>query len=94
MPTCGGVAYAQSHGLPALTFPAPKKGGFAGLSVDELVVALTEEHRMPPVRNLWRVDQRLGPWKWVQQEFFEDDVSASSGGGGVGCVRVCVWGGG
>lgn len=45
VPTCGGVAYAQSHSIPTLTFPAPKKGGFPGLSVDELVAALTEQHR-------------------------------------------------
>lgn len=41
VPSCGGVAYAQQHGIPTLTFPASRKGEFAGLSPEELVAALT-----------------------------------------------------
>jgi hypothetical protein len=45
VPTCGGVAYAQSHSIPTLTFPAPKKGGFPGLTTEELVQQLTQQHK-------------------------------------------------
>lgn len=44
-PTCSGVAYAQSHGIPTLTYPAPKADPSAGLTADELVQQLTEEYR-------------------------------------------------
>ena len=40
VPTCGGVAYAQQHGIPTLTYPIPKKAGFPGLTPEELVAAL------------------------------------------------------
>eukprot|EP00877_Chromochloris_zofingiensis_P012009 jgi/Chrzof1/7061/Cz02g09100.t1 len=43
VPTCGGVQYAQSHGITTLTYPAPKNGGYPGLSKDELVHKLTQE---------------------------------------------------
>lgn len=43
VPSCGGVQYAQSHGIPTLTFPVPKKGGFEGLSKEQLVQQLTQE---------------------------------------------------
>jgi folate-dependent phosphoribosylglycinamide formyltransferase PurN len=45
VPTCGGVQYAQEHGVPTLTYPIPKKGGFAGLSAEELVHELKEKHK-------------------------------------------------
>lgn len=40
LPTCGGVTYAQSHGVAALTYPAPKKGGYEGLTTEQLVEQL------------------------------------------------------
>lgn len=40
VPSCAGVAYAQQHGIPTLTYPIPKKGGFPGLTAAELVQAL------------------------------------------------------
>ncbi|KIY93908.1 phosphoribosylglycinamideformyltransferase [Monoraphidium neglectum] len=43
VPTCGGVQYAQSHGIPTLTYPIPKKGGFPGLTTEQLVEALTQQ---------------------------------------------------
>lgn len=36
VPTCGGVAYASSHGIPTLTYPIPKKGGHPGLTTEEV----------------------------------------------------------
>ncbi|PSC75099.1 Phosphoribosylglycinamide chloroplastic [Micractinium conductrix] len=44
-PSCSGVAYAQSHGIPTLTYPAPKADSAAGLTDAQLVAALTEEHQ-------------------------------------------------
>lgn len=43
-PSCGGVQYAQSHGIPTLTYPAPKADPSAGLSPEQLVSSLKEEH--------------------------------------------------
>lgn len=43
VPTCGGVQYAQSHGITTLTFPIPKKRGFPGLTTEELVDQLTKQ---------------------------------------------------
>lgn len=45
VPSCGGVAYAKEHGIATLTYPASKKGLFPGLSKDELVQQLTEQHQ-------------------------------------------------
>jgi len=42
VPTCGGVQYAASHGIATLTYPAPKKGGFPGLTTEQLVQQLTQ----------------------------------------------------
>lgn len=42
-PTCGGAQYAQAHGIPTLTFPAPKADPAAGLLPEQLVAALTQE---------------------------------------------------
>lgn len=42
VPSCGGVAYAQQHGIATLTYPASKKGLFPGLSKDELVQQMTD----------------------------------------------------
>ncbi|GBF89467.1 phosphoribosylglycinamide, chloroplastic [Raphidocelis subcapitata] len=42
VPTCGGVDYAKGHGITTMTYPAPKKGGFPGLTTAELVEALTQ----------------------------------------------------
>ena len=43
VPACGGCRYAESLGIPTLTYPIPKKGNYAGqgLSADELVATLT-----------------------------------------------------
>ena len=45
VPGCGGWAYAESHGIPTLTYPIPKKGDYAGngLSDDEVTHQLTEK---------------------------------------------------
>ncbi|KAL4447446.1 hypothetical protein ABPG75_004665 [Micractinium tetrahymenae] len=48
-PTCGGVAYAQSHGIPTLTYPAPKLDPAAGLTAEQLVQQLTQEYRADAV---------------------------------------------
>jgi folate-dependent phosphoribosylglycinamide formyltransferase PurN len=40
VPTCGGVAYAQAHGIATLTYPASKRGAFPGLGAQELADAL------------------------------------------------------
>eukprot|EP00798_Chlamydomonas_sp_ICE-L_P032104 gene32104-16617_t len=42
VPGCGGEAYAVSHAIPTLTYPIPKKGGFPGLTKEELVASLVE----------------------------------------------------
>lgn len=46
VPGCGGVQYAQSHGIPTLTYPIPKKGDAQGqgLSAVQLVEALKVQH--------------------------------------------------
>lgn len=44
VPSCGGVTYAQQHGIPTVTYPAPKSGAFPGLSKDELVAAVRDTH--------------------------------------------------
>lgn len=46
VPSCGGVAYAHQHGITTLTYPAPKSGAHPGLSVAELVSALTGSHQV------------------------------------------------
>lgn len=46
-PTCGGVAYAQSHGIPTLTYPAPKSDPSAGLTAEQLVQQLTQAGAAP-----------------------------------------------
>jgi hypothetical protein len=43
VPSCGGVAYAQQHGIATLTYPASKKGLFPGLTPQELVQQLKQE---------------------------------------------------
>ncbi|KAI3429267.1 hypothetical protein D9Q98_005364 [Chlorella vulgaris] len=42
-PGCGGCDYARQHGIPVLTYPAPKDDPSAGLGDDELLQQLTEE---------------------------------------------------
>ena len=37
VPTCRGGHYAQSLGMPTLTYPGSKKGGYEGLTPEELV---------------------------------------------------------
>jgi hypothetical protein len=39
------VAYAASHHMAPLTYPAPKSGAFPGLSPSELVQQLVQEHK-------------------------------------------------
>lgn len=46
-PTCAGVAYAQSHGIPTLTYPAPKSDPAAGLTAEQLVQQLTQVGAAP-----------------------------------------------
>jgi hypothetical protein len=46
VPTCGGVAYAKEQGIATLTYPTSKKGLFVGLSKEELVQQLTEQHQV------------------------------------------------
>lgn len=45
VPSCGGVAFAKEQGIATLTYPASKKGLFPGLSKQELVQQLTEQHQ-------------------------------------------------
>lgn len=35
---------------------------------------LTQEFGLPPVKGLWTAEKRLGGWKAIQAEFFEDTV--------------------
>lgn len=37
---------------------------------------LQEEFGLPPVKGLWTAEKRLGGWKQIQTEFFEDTVRA------------------
>ena len=46
VPSCGGVQYAQSHGISTLTYPIPKSGAFPGLTAEQLVNALKEEQKV------------------------------------------------
>lgn len=41
-PACGGCEYARQHGIPTLTFPAPKEDPSAGLQPEQLVQQLTQ----------------------------------------------------
>lgn len=45
IPSCGGIAYAASLGIPTLTFPIPKSKAFEGLTVAQLVEALQVTHK-------------------------------------------------
>lgn len=36
---------------------------------------LTTEFGLVPVKKVWNVERRLGAWKDIQRDFFEDDVS-------------------
>lgn len=40
-PACGGCEYARQHGIPTLTYPAPKDSPGEGLGDEELVQQLT-----------------------------------------------------
>lgn len=40
---------------------------------------LSEEFGLQPVKRLWTVEKRLGGWKEVQSEFFDDKVGAEPG---------------
>lgn len=42
VPSCGGIQYAIDQGIQTLTYPIPKKGGFPGLTPDELVQSLKD----------------------------------------------------
>jgi phosphoribosylglycinamide formyltransferase len=42
VPSCGGIQYAVDQGIETLTYPIPKKGGFPGLTPDDLVTRLQE----------------------------------------------------
>lgn len=46
-PGCGGCDYARQHGIPVLTYPAPKDDQSAGLGDDELLQQLTEVRAEP-----------------------------------------------
>lgn len=41
-PSCGGAEFARAHGIPVLTYPAPKADPAAGLTADQLVQQLTQ----------------------------------------------------
>ena len=41
-PTCGGAEFARAHGIPVVTYPAPKSDPSAGLTADQLVQQLTQ----------------------------------------------------
>eukprot|EP00879_Flechtneria_rotunda_P024250 GHRR01025699.1.p1 GENE.GHRR01025699.1~~GHRR01025699.1.p1 ORF type:complete len:182 (+),score=37.10 GHRR01025699.1:182-727(+) len=43
IPNCGGVQYAQQHGMTTFIFPASKNGTFPGLTTEQLVQQLTQE---------------------------------------------------
>ncbi|KAG2446542.1 hypothetical protein HYH02_008529 [Chlamydomonas schloesseri] len=47
VPGCGGVTYAQQHGIPTLTYPVVKKGDFAGqgLTASQLVDGLKNTYK-------------------------------------------------
>ncbi|KAJ9508574.1 hypothetical protein QJQ45_012136 [Haematococcus lacustris] len=45
VPDCQGVAYAQQQGIPVLTYPIPKKGGFPGLTAAQLVDGLKNNYK-------------------------------------------------
>ncbi|GFH13502.1 formyl_trans_N domain-containing protein [Haematococcus lacustris] len=45
VPDCQGVAYAQQQGIPVLTYPIPKKGGFPGLTAAQLVDGLKNTYK-------------------------------------------------
>ena len=47
-PSCGGAEYARAHGIPTLTYPAPKADPAAGLTADQLVQQLTQVRGGPP----------------------------------------------
>jgi hypothetical protein len=42
---------------------------------------LTAEFGLTPVKQVWNVERRLGGWKEIQRDFFEDDVSVRGCGG-------------
>ena len=44
-PSCGGAEFARAHGIPVLTYPAPKSDPAAGLMADQLVQQLTQVGR-------------------------------------------------
>ncbi len=52
VPNCGGVAYAQQHGIPTLTYPIVKKGEFQGQG-------LTPEQMVDGLRNTYKADYVL-----------------------------------
>jgi hypothetical protein len=39
---------------------------------------LSEEFGLQPVKGLWTVEKRLGGWKAVQTEFFDDTVGCQT----------------
>lgn len=41
-PACGGAEFARAHGIPTLTYPAPKADPAAGLTAEQLVQQLTQ----------------------------------------------------
>ncbi|KAG2430631.1 hypothetical protein HXX76_010149 [Chlamydomonas incerta] len=47
VPGCGGVTYAQQHGIPTITYPVVKKGDFAGqgLTAAQLVDGLKNTYK-------------------------------------------------
>eukprot|EP00887_Chlorella_sp_A99_P007787 scaffold20.g7787.t1 len=45
---------------------------FAACGFRSPVRELARDSTLPPVKQLWTVEQRLGPWKDVQRRFFDD----------------------
>ncbi|KAI7843268.1 hypothetical protein COHA_003101 [Chlorella ohadii] len=42
-PSCGGAEFARAHGIPVITYPAPKSDPAAGLTAEQLVQQLTQD---------------------------------------------------
>lgn len=54
---------------------------------------LSEELGLGPVKGLWTAEKRLGSWKQIQTEFFDDMVSGGGGAGGTH-THACMHGAG
>ena len=39
--------------------------------------ALKKKSKLPPVRNVWTVDEKLGGWAETQKHFFDEKVCSA-----------------